>query len=234
MGRKHVHAIGALILGLTTLAVPARAEGQAAVHVAAVAAAPQADARADLGRGFDMLRAGRQVQAIAFFDRVIATLDQRPAGDARARLCRSEGRENAQDAVIVDPAVCDAHFGRGFALVDLGRGDLAEAALRSATEMAPGNAHYANEYAELFKSRRQWAESYRQFARAWAIVDQAVDGPDARIAARALRGMGFNKMALGDYEGAEELFRRSLTFDPASIAAKAELGHIARRKAIGS
>lgn len=234
MNCRDTYVFGALAAGLLVLAGASPAGARTTVHAAAVSAAPRAEALADLGRGFDRLRAGRQAEAIALFDRVIAALDPRPAGDARARVCRPDRGDAAPDAVIVDPAVCDAHFGRGFALIDLGRGDLAEPALRRATEMAPGNAHYANEYAELFKSRRDWAEAYRLFARAWAVVDKAVGGRDAPVAARALRGMGFARMALGEYDEAEDLFRRSLTFEPGSLAAKAELGHIARRKAIGS
>src|SRR3546814_3056230 len=56
---------------------------------------------------------------------------------------------------LVDSALCDAHFGKGFALIDLGRGDLAEAELLKAMQMAPDNAQFANEYAELFKSRSE-------------------------------------------------------------------------------
>lgn len=247
MNCKPIHALSAFFAGVSTLvpAAPALAESPAAsgpvVQAAAIAAiAPGADvaqARADLGRGFDLLGAGRQEQAVALFDRVIAALDHRAPGDGRARVCRS-GRDGAgssgQSPVLVDGAVCDAYFGKGFALIDLGRGDLAEADLRRATEMAPDNAHFANEYAELYKSRRDWPEAYRLFARAWAVVDKAPRGPDAAVAARALRGMGFSEIGLGNYDRAEELFRQSLAFDPGSIAAKAELGHIARRKAIGS
>ena len=238
---RDIRALVALAVSTFAFAGQARAESaavdggaNATVRAAAVATTPQAAALADLARGFDMLRAGRQAQAVALFDRVIARLDPPAQGDARARFCGSQGAEAVHGAVTLDPAVCDAHFGRGFALIDLGRGDLAEAALRRATEMAPTNAHYANEYAELYKSRREWAESYRLFARAWSVADKTPGSPDASVAARALRGMGFNKMQLGDYDAAEELFRRSQAFEPDSLAAKAELGHLARRKAIGS
>ena len=60
------------------------------------------------------------------------------------------------------------------------------------------------------------------------------DGPDASLAARALRGMGYNKIEMGDLDAAENLFRQSQEYDPGSEAAKVELGYIARKKAIGS
>jgi tetratricopeptide (TPR) repeat protein len=207
-----------------------------------VAAAFQRSAPADPGfnagahveQGFNLIRRGKQAQAVKLFDQVIAHADRQLYGDARSRLCRA-GASLAHDAAVsVDPAVCDAHFGKGFALIDMGRGDLAEAELRKAVQMAPTNAHFANEYAELFKSRRDWQHGYEGFAKAWAVVDKSPAGPDAAVAARALRGMGFTKAAMGQYDEAQALYTQSLQYDPRSEIARAELGNIARRKAIGS
>ena len=58
--------------------------------------------------------------------------------------------------------------------------------------------------------------------------------PRFPLAARALRGMGYNKIEMGDLDAAENLFRQSQEYDPGSEAAKVELGYIARKKAIGS
>jgi tetratricopeptide (TPR) repeat protein len=196
--------------------------------------APKFDAGADVKQGFNLIRRGKQQEAVKLFDKVIAQGQMHLAGDTRPRLCRL-GSEAAGDAsASIDPAVCDAHFGKGFALIDLGRGDLAETELGKATQMAPTNAHFANEYAELFKSRRDWQASYDGFARAWSIVDKSTTGPDASVAARALRGMGFNKAAMGQYDEAQALYTQSLQYDPQSEIAVAELGNIARKKAIGS
>ncbi|MCT2400466.1 tetratricopeptide repeat protein [Novosphingobium mangrovi (ex Huang et al. 2023)] len=195
------------------------------------------DVDAQVDKAFDMIRSGKQAKAVRLFDSVIASVDQSLAGDTRARLCRTDrnaGKADADKVVLVEGAVCDAHFGKGFALIDLGRGDLAEVELREATKMAPGNAHYVNEYAELFKSRRQWQKSYDLFAQAWAIVDKDPAGHDASLAARALRGMGYNKIAMGDLDDAERLFRQSQEYEPDNEAARIELGYIARKKAIGS
>lgn len=205
---------------------------------AAFPSRPPLQARFDAGeqvkRGFNLIRRGKQAQAVKQFDEVIASADQELYGDNRSRLCRVAGSAAVEGAVSIDPAVCDAHFGKGFALIDLGRGDLAEAELLKAAQMAPGNAHFGNEYAELFKSRRDWQKSYEAFARAWSVVDKATTGADAPIAARALRGMGFNKAAMGQFDEAETLYTQSLQYDPTSEIALAELGNIARKKAIGS
>lgn len=195
-------------------------------------AEPRFDAAAHVDQAFDLIRNGKQAQAVQLFDRIIANADQRLAGDGRPRLCRDGG--NAAGAVVVDAALCDAHFGKGFALIDMGRGDLAEAELLKATQMAPTNAHFANEYAELFKSRREWQQSYDLFAHAYSIADKNLKGPDAKVAARALRGMAFNEIEMGGCDEAEKLFQQSLTFDPANQVAINELKYIARKKVIGS
>ncbi|WP_067739187.1 tetratricopeptide repeat protein [Novosphingobium naphthalenivorans] len=192
---------------------------------------------AQVDHAFDLIRSGKQAKAVNLFDKVIASADQSLAGDSRARLCRSDRTAHSvspKQVVLVDGALCDAHFGKGYALIDLGRGDLAETELLKAMQMAPGDAHFANEYAELFKSRREWQKSYDAFAHAWAIADKDKTGPDAGLAARALRGMGYDKMQMGDLDEAARLFRQSQDYEPGSEAAKFELGNIARKQAIGS
>jgi len=202
--------------------------------------APDLQSKERTSKGFSLIRAGRPQQAIAEFDAVIAAADRQYSGDPRPRLCARDEATARQFAgpgkepVMIDPAVCDAHFGKGFALIDLGKGNLAEGELRRAIELAPYEAHYVNEYAELFKSRREWQKSHDLFARAWAIVDKDKSGPDAKVAARALRGMGYTQIGLGRLDDAERLFRQSQEYEPDSKAAHFELSHIARKKAIGS
>lgn len=194
------------------------------------------ESRNGVSKGFALIRAGKAAQAVKMFDSVILASEQALTGDARPRLCRSDSAEGqvAAGKVAVSSAVCDAHFGKGFALVDLGRGDLAEAELRRATELAPDNAHFANEYAELFKSRREWQRSYDLFSHAWQIVDKDAKGADASVAARALRGMGYAKIEMGQLIEAQTLFRQSLDYDPANPGAKSELDFIAQKQAIGA
>lgn len=215
--------------------------GAAANLASQLVTAPEVQNKQRTSRGFSLIRAGRPQQAIMEFDAVIASADQQYSRDPRPRLCAADEAKARQfasaageEAVLIDPAVCDAHFGKGFALVDLGKGNLAEAELRRATELAPYEPHYFNEYAELFKSRREWQKSYDLFARAWAVVDKDKSGADSRMAARALRGMGYSRIGLGQLDEAEKLFRQSQEYEPDSEAARIEIGFIARKKAIGS
>lgn len=230
LGPISAHADGVAVAGMT----PA----------SQLVAVPDVQGEQRTSKGFGLIRAGKPQQAIAEFDAVIAASDHRHLSDPRQRFCARNDREARQvvdaasaagrKAVLIDSAVCDAHFGKGYALIDTGHGDLAEGELRRATELAPFDAHYANEYAELFKSRRDWRTSLALFSRAWAVVDKNPAGPDASLAARALRGIGYSEMMLGNLDEAERKFQQSLTFEPGNKAAGIQLGYIARKKAIGS
>jgi len=136
-----------------------------------------------------------------------------------------------RDAVVTDMAPCHAYFIKGFALIDLGRGPEAEPFLRRATELAPNNAHYLNEYAEWWKSARKWQKSYDLFAQAAGLA--ALQPPDVRNKrhARSLRGMGFNLIELGRLDTAESIFNQSLKLEPDSQAAANELAHIKEQRA---
>lgn len=227
-----------------TLAGPAQARAPGYIEPAAADPAPAAlvhtpiivlDVKADLEKGFAMLGKGQGEKAVGYFDRVIAAADGQLGNDPRPRRCVMDGAApGTANVVSVDEALCDAHFGRGYALIDLGRGDLAEADLRAAAEMAPDNAHFANEYAELFKSRRDWTMAYALFEKAWNVADKTMGGPNADLAARALRGMGYAQEKMGHLDAAHDLIARSLQFEPASEAGRVQLAHVERMLAIGS
>lgn len=246
MNRWKAYVPGVCV-AMALAAVPAHADevrGAGTRLASQLVAAPDVQNEQRTSRGFDLIRAGKPKQAIAEFDAVIAGADRSYLGDPRQRFCARDQRDArlvagatgavGKEPVLIDSAVCDAHFGKGYALIDMGRGDLAEAELRRATELAPFDAHYANEYAELFKSRRDWRTSLALFTRAWSVVDRNPAGPDAGLAARALRGIGYNEMMLGNLDEAERRFRQSLEFEADNKAARVELGYIARKKAVGS
>jgi tetratricopeptide (TPR) repeat protein len=136
-----------------------------------------------------------------------------------------------RNAVVFTFDVCDALFMKGFSLIDLNRGSEAEPFLRRATELAPANAHYLNEYAEWWKSARQWQKSYDMFSKAADLApEQPADVRDKRHA-RSLRGMGFNLIEMGKLDDAEMLMNQSLKLEPESQAAKNELQYITEQRA---
>ena len=234
MATKYFSLVGlTLVFAAVTpvLAGPPTAPATADISV-------EAAERDNLNHAFELVRQGKANEAEAIFSSVIANYGRkaqsgmiyRCAGDpahALETLLEAAVEKPDKNVVVLGPNWCDALFGEGFVLIDLNRANEAEAFLARAVEMAPTNAHYVNEYAEWYKSHHQWQRAHDLFAHAWDIVDHDKKGPDRRIAARALRGMGFTQIELGDYNDAEKQFKRSLDYEPEKQGAVAgELQYI--------
>lgn len=121
---------------------------------------------------------------------------------------------------------CAGYFIKGFALIDLGRAPEALKWLQLAHDRAPLHAHFTNELAEWYKASRQWQRAYDLFSEASDSADNATDADRNAFKARALRGMGYAKIEMGDLDEAERLFKASLKLTPDNPAAKGELEYI--------
>ncbi len=200
---------------------------------------------AELDQGIALLQSGKPAQAEAIFSVIIADMEKThdPAVPFRCVFTESvqqtiayTTRELGQKTFIVGSDVwCTALWGKGFALIDLRRSEEAGTFLARSVEMMPVNAHFINEYAEWYKSKREWKASYDLFLRAWHTVGHDAQGTDRKIAARALRGMGYNLIEQGDLDGAERLYRQSLDYEPeAAGKVQQELDYIKEQKAKAS
>jgi tetratricopeptide (TPR) repeat protein len=224
----------ALVFALASSITPVQAES--------VTVTFQSEHREKLDAGFDALWAGQYSKAEKIFARVITDFEEKHSGQ-RIYRCADGMDDTLQVAIlaaadagtgpisVLGPEWCEALFGMGYVLIDLKRSDEAGKYLARAVEMAPTKAHYINEYAEWYKSRREWQRSHDLFAQAWDKVSHDKAGPNRTVAARALRGMGFNKIELGDLDEAKRLFNQSLEFELENAMAKSELEYIARLEA---
>jgi tetratricopeptide (TPR) repeat protein len=190
----------------------------------------------ELARAFRMVNTGDPTGAEKIFRKVIADYEAR-AKPGTAYRCAKDMEDAAnvsilamvdasKDVAILGTGWCDALFGEGFVLIDLNRSAESEPFLARAVEMGPTDPHYLNEYAEWYKSHRKWQRSLDLFTRAWNMVDRSTAGPDRKIAARSLRGMGFNQIELGDLDEAERLFKLSKEYEPESPHVDNELQYI--------
>ncbi len=169
--------------------------------------------------------------SILVFERV---LDREPesapayAGLSRAfwRRYKTENRDplwldralsHGRKAVELDPYLTDAQVSLALALVYLGRLDEAEAAIKGATILDPGNADIHRVHAEVFKSRGQHQEAATA---ARAALEKAGHDFDLYnfIATRLVH---MNRL-----EEATELFQRSIELAPESIVAYRNLAGI--------
>jgi len=198
---------------------------------------------ADLLVGVQLLQSGKPQEAEKIFSEIIAGYEKQYGDKVIFRCANSP--ENTLAALIGAAAVaekrkvvvgneewCTALWGKGFALIDLNRAAEAGPFLAKAVEMDPGNAHFINEYAEWYKSQRQFKRSHELFAQAWDTVDHDKQGPDRRVAARSLRGIAYNLIEEGDLDGAEKLYRQSLEYEPEAASGKVqpELDYIAEQR----
>jgi tetratricopeptide (TPR) repeat protein len=136
-----------------------------------------------------------------------------------------------KDGIVVDQFYCDAYFMKGFALIDLNRISDAGPFLQKASDLAPLNAHFMNEYAEWYKTNRNWQKSYELFEKAKGIAEYSGESFRKEVEARSLRGMGFNMIEMGKLDDAEKMFKQSLKLLPGHKGSLSELQYIKEQRA---
>lgn len=207
---------------------------------------PPQDVEPLLTQGIEAL--GRYDTRIAieqYFDRAIALCRQRYGGTAKTYAARSPqealyylgqaARDNRQ-AIAIPSACADAYYLKGYASLDMGEIETAQANIERAVDLSPVNAQYLGELGHLYQSQRDWPRSLEIFERAERSAD-AFSPAEIRSAelARAKRGIGFSLIELGRLDEAEAKFRECLAIDGADEKALNELRYIEHlREAKGS
>ena len=119
-----------------------------------------------------------------------------------------------------------AYFLKGFALIDLKRGDEALPWLEKAVAMSPMNAQYLAERAEWYKLRRQWKKALTDFESARSGAYLAPDDAKVSWEGRAIRGIAFVKIEQGKFDDAERLLGEALRLNPDDQRARADLAEL--------
>ncbi|RST31597.1 hypothetical protein HMF7854_12690 [Sphingomonas ginkgonis] len=135
-----------------------------------------------------------------------------------------------KEAVMLDGSLAEAHWLRGFALVDLDRSDAAKGDLDRAVQLAPLNSRYLAERGEWYKNRRDWERSYADFDQAVTAAGLSSGERTGRDKARALRGMAFARVEQDRLDDARKLLNQALAADPGNERTKADLADLAARK----
>lgn len=203
---------------------------------------PGRDLGEELGKGVVLMQQGQPAEAEKIFSKIIKAYEKNHDPAVPYRCSYPEDAQRTVDHavkqlgdkrfILGSDVWCAALWGKGFVLIDLGRSSEAGEYLARSVEMMPFSAHFINEYAEWYKPQRDWKKSYALFERAWQTVDRDVKGRDRKIAARALRGMAFNLIELGDLDQAEHFLKLSLEYEPEAAAkVRGELDYIAEQRA---
>jgi tetratricopeptide (TPR) repeat protein len=218
-----------------------------------------AGTEAYIARGMSLLGERRCEEAIRLgFDPAIAEFERSfepgtrvigsRTGGASALLLLVTAASDGRNAVVIDAQYSDAIYMRAYCLVELGRVPEAAQALQRALEIIPDDVAYSCELGNIMQERREWAPSLEIYRRALANVD-ALDSTGAFNGTpeyptglpilgltltdwrrRAMRGVGFSLIEVGDLDGAETMFRRVLEIDPNDERALSELAFIAERR----
>jgi tetratricopeptide (TPR) repeat protein len=188
-----------------------------------------------------LLREHRPAEAIEDFDKVISSYETMGAGSDTAAYCGRSPKESLfylvqaekdkKSAIVLGTTWCDAYYLRAYALTELGRNDEARASLEQAVRMAPNNAHYRSELANLHASEKNWKEALAMFDVATRLAEE-FSPEERRIPelGRALRGKGFVLVELGRLDEAEMIYRKCLEINPADDAAMKELRYVQSRR----
>ncbi|HSH90501.1 MAG TPA: tetratricopeptide repeat protein [Ramlibacter sp.] len=218
--------------------------------IAALAQAPQGAAattddvqqsRAVL-EAAEFLKARKLPESLAAAERVISfyeakyrdTRDQvycaRGPLDTIFYITRHATAHNGRGAVVVRNW-CEAHFLRGYVLVELGRLPEARVALEAAVAMSPWNSQYLSELGNIYLREKAWARALETYAAAEQAVEISDSAQKNNDAAKAQRGAGYALIELGRLADAEEKYRRSLELVPGNPLALGQLRYIAQLRA---
>jgi tetratricopeptide (TPR) repeat protein len=208
---------------------------------AASARADEAEQQQQVDAAAKLLQQGKPAEAIDGVDKVIAHFEALRKDKTDVAYCARSPAESlvyllqaAKDkapASVYGPAWCDAYFLRGYALIELGRTGAARAALERAVQLAPREAHYRSELAELYAREKNWNEALAAFDASATVAEESVqkERKNAELG-RALRGKGYVLVELGRLDEAEAMYRRCLALDPADRKAMNELRYVQSRQ----
>ncbi|KIQ34616.1 hypothetical protein RT97_07510 [Variovorax paradoxus] len=173
-------------------------------------------------------------QAIAYYEstyRKSAPLVYSARWPVESMLYALEGHKANTNSRVYGIEWGLAYFLRGFALVDLHRLPEARAAFDDAIKLSPRNSKYLSERAEVDIAERNWRPALEGFQKALESAD--LSPPELKTAetTRALRGMAFAQIELGNLDTAQALHERALQLDPGNEKSLNELRYIQSRKA---
>lgn len=186
------------------------------------------------------IKAGRSADALPFLDRVIAAEEAAHGHDTRLVFSARSiteglaytalGATAKKDAIVLGPDWAMAVFLKGFALVDVGRGDEAKPMFDRALSLSPMNSQFFAERGEWYKTRKDWNHAESDFAQAADFASFSPDALQSTDKRRGLRGQAFVLSEQGKFDKAEALYRQCLRIDPADANAQHELEWIADQR----
>jgi tetratricopeptide (TPR) repeat protein len=191
----------------------------------------------ELLEGRRLVQAGNPDQAITkYFDEVISEFDAKYDRSETRIFCARSPEESfaylvtaaadEQSAEVLSSTWADAHFLKGYALLELGRLTEAKSSIEQAVVLSPYNSQYHSELGHIYQLEKDWhmALQYFQDAERFAVFSPPASKSFELGVAR--RGAGYVFVELGRLEEAEEKYLLCLAEDPDDVRAKNELEYV--------
>ncbi len=188
--------------------------------------------------GRRLMESGDPAEAIReYFDRVLSEFDAAYGVNEMRYYC-SRGPEetllylltaagNEQSAAVLSPTWADAHFMKGYALVEIGHLSEARSSIERAIALSPENSGYLSELGHIYQLLKDWPKALEYFRKAEqsaeAFSPTSVKAFELGV---ARRGMGYVLVELGRLDEAEDKYLQCLAADPNDVTARNELEYV--------
>jgi tetratricopeptide (TPR) repeat protein len=185
-------------------------------------------------------RGNPQAAISEFFDPVIAFYESTYA-DKRQRYfsARSEAEALAYllqatvdktEARVVSRNWVEAHYLKGYALVDLQKLDAARVEYEAALKLAPHNSQVLGQLGDLYNRQKDFSKALETYR--LAETDSEYSPPEVKDQdrARAWRGQGYAYTELQQWDDADKMYRQSLALDKNDQRSLQELQYIQKQR----
>lgn len=196
-----------------------------------------------LSDGTRLVQSGKPREAIEYFDKIIASYDERYKDDKTQFFCARSLAETLMylaqaasaktgSAKVVAANWAYAYYLKAYALLELGRIAEAKPNLERALALSPRNSQFLAEQGNIYQRERNWSEALRTFQLAEAAAKE-FSPPDAKNLelSRAWRGIGFVYVEQNRLDEAEKIYQQCLDLDKNDARAMNELRYVRNLKA---
>ncbi len=191
----------------------------------------------------DLIDASKAAEAIPTLDRMLDYYAGKfPEGNTRWYVARTpeetlaylaeaaaaydRGTGTGDEAVSLYVLWAEAHYMKGYALVELGRMAAAKPSLERAIHLSPYNARFLAELGNLYQWERNWEKAYELYLSAEDLAAFSPPQDEVRDRGRAKRGLAFVLVEQGKFEEARKKLEECLELDQEDQRARNELDYI--------
>lgn len=192
-----------------------------------------------LSKGIELLKSGKLQEAITqYFDKVLSEYEQKYSNSKDKIYCArnsteslyyllTAAKEDRSATVLSETTWADAFFLKAYALVNLGRLSEAKQSIEKAIALTPKNAKYLSELGHIYQVEKNWPKALELYQSAEdAAAEFSESAVKSQELSRALRGLGYVYVELGQLDKAERVYRQCLEMDPNDETSKKELEFI--------